>query len=388
MVSNSNKNSRSSKPNKDPQTKYPSFAERTRLRRSHSSIDSPEQKAVGRSVPSQAKSKKSSSLNYPDDYIRKNALIELENKERRLQASKRSQELESKRKQRAQERFEDADTKSRFSSSKQEQRFKKQRMRKIKQLSLLLVITLAIITASVLLFNFSKGSFFYPSEIEVSGFSALDSQRITELAAIQETSSILYLDSDQIAKKISAHPWVKQATVKKKLPHTIEIVITEREPIARVGFADDGVWLLSVDGFWLGKSAHKKTQVVYKDAKGKDHSIAYDSSKLIRITDTPDYSDRKAGQSSTSPEVNNARKIIGGVSPEFRTMIKSISAVSAPKTKIFTHEGIEIGFGTATEIVEKDRIASSIMKEQHGRVVLINVRAIDKPTWRGLSEEK
>lgn len=400
MASNSSRNSKSSKHNPEVKSEQQSFAERTRLKKTPRSIDTPEQQAVAQNtratrfeqdyqkenISKQTQTKRSRRVN-SGDFVQENAYRELENKERRQESARKSKELKSSRALRAQERTKEQEGKKPLSSVRQEQRVQKQRSRLIKQVSILVLGISAIILLSIWLFSFARSSFFYPSDVQVSGVTSLETTKVADLAVIKSNASILFMSEDNTVKNISAHPWVKEVRVAKKLPDSVIIEVTEREPLARVVFSEGETWLISKDGYWLGQVSPDAKTVEIKRSKGKEETIVFDSSQLIEIVDIPEYERKRAGDPSENPEVNNALKIIVGVSKEFRAGIKSISAVSAPKTKIITQQGIEIAFGTATDIVEKDRIASSIMEEEEGRVVLINVRSIDKPTWRGLNKK-
>jgi cell division protein FtsQ len=57
------------------------------------------------------------------------------------------------------------------------------------------------------------------------------------------------------------------------------------------------------------------------------------------------------------------------------------------KTALITVDDVEIYIGESTQLAEKDRIAREILDREKGKVVYINVRVVDRPTWRGLETD-
>jgi cell division protein FtsQ len=93
------------------------------------------------------------------------------------------------------------------------------------------------------------------------------------------------------------------------------------------------------------------------------------------------------GRKTLSEPLLNAIDVLEGLSPELRSMVRAISAPSIDKTSLITHEDIEIFIGSVDDLDKKDRVARQILEEQAGDVVYINVRTVDRPTWRGLGDE-
>ena len=51
---------------------------------------------------------------------------------------------------------------------------------------------------------------------------------------------------------------------------------------------------------------------------------------------------------------------------------------------ITLESGVEIAFGPAQSIREKERVCLQILNDNPGKVAYINVRVVDRPTWRSL----
>jgi cell division protein FtsQ len=55
---------------------------------------------------------------------------------------------------------------------------------------------------------------------------------IRALSEIQDGANLFHVAMSDVQQKVSTHPWVAEAAVRRKLPHGIWIYITEREPVA------------------------------------------------------------------------------------------------------------------------------------------------------------
>jgi cell division septal protein FtsQ len=102
---------------------------------------------------------------------------------------------------------------------------------------------------------------FTVQEVRVEGAERLTSERLTELAAVAEGSTLLRLDVEEIRKRVAADPWVASVEVKRSFPATVVLAVTERKiaavvavPSLREGSAAQN-WLLSKDGIWLASFA-------------------------------------------------------------------------------------------------------------------------------------
>ena len=62
----------------------------------------------------------------------------------------------------------------------------------------------------------------------------VDDEALRELLALEPGTNILALDLEQLGERITAHPWVAEATVVRSLPDTLEISVREHVPAAMV----------------------------------------------------------------------------------------------------------------------------------------------------------
>lgn len=68
--------------------------------------------------------------------------------------------------------------------------------------------------------------------LEIWGNDHLTPEEIKATADIGGRQNIFTLDRDEVRSRILSHPWVKKATVRRKLPRTLKISLEERKPLA------------------------------------------------------------------------------------------------------------------------------------------------------------
>jgi cell division protein FtsQ len=94
--------------------------------------------------------------------------------------------------------------------------------------------------------------YFSIKEISVRGVKELTEKDILAMAKIRMRSNILSVNTDVVAKRISANPWIKSVYVGRELPDRLVLEVHERTPIALVKQAGS-LYLMDVDGFVFKK---------------------------------------------------------------------------------------------------------------------------------------
>jgi cell division protein FtsQ len=169
-----------------------------------------------------------------------------------------------------------------------------------------------------------------------------------------------------VAERVAKDPWVAEVTVSRLFPDGMRIRVVERVPVA---MADTGQDLMLVDrtGMVLAKRSVEQTATA------------------IVIRDVPGL-DLKPGRRTTSEPLLNAIAVIEGISQALRSVVGSVSAPTIDGTTLYTRDKVEIVFGSAEDAATKDALVQRILDEHRGKVVSIDVRTIDRPTWRGLAK--
>ncbi|MBE0477283.1 MAG: FtsQ-type POTRA domain-containing protein [Coriobacteriia bacterium] len=201
--------------------------------------------------------------------------------------------------------------------------------------------------------------------VEVVGASHLSEDRVREIAAVPAGVTVLSVRNSEIEERLRAEPWIAEARVRRRPPHTVRITVEERVPAALIDEGSATLWLVDEEGVVLGERS------------------AEDTSALAVVRDVPGI-EAGPGVRLDSDALDNALRVLRGMSAELRAEVRAVSASTVDKTALYTYEDVEIFIGSAEDLERKDLLARRILEEQRGKVVYINVRTVDRPTWRGL----
>lgn len=247
---------------------------------------------------------------------------------------------------------------------KREERERRHQRLRLKTL-LIGAFALGLVVAAVLgIVRFASGPAFFVDSIEVSGTRHLNRDAVLSLARVPGGTSLLRLDKRAVRTRIEADPWVASVVISRRLPGTLVIELTEREPAAVIDSGGTELWVVSADGYWLGERTAAETGT-------------------LSIRDLEEV-DPAPGKQASSETLINAVRIASGLSDQLRARTRVISAPTIERTALILDDDIEVFIGDAEGLELKDRIAREILEEQEGRLVYINVRVVSSPTWRGL----
>lgn len=224
----------------------------------------------------------------------------------------------------------------------------------------IVVAILAIVAACGGIYS---SSLFSITRVEVVGVSHLTADHVRAIAAIPSDATLLRFPADAVSARVAADPWVAAVSVSRVFPNGMRIRVTERVPVATVD-TGKGSWLLDAQAVLITTTTVEA------------------SSSLPVITAVPELT-VKAGP-TTSPELQNAVAVLTGLSPQLALTVRSVSAPNVGGTAVLTADRVEIVIGQAVDMPTKDKLARRILTDQRGRVVSIDVRNIDRPTWRGV----
>ncbi len=228
-------------------------------------------------------------------------------------------------------------------------------------------------------------SAFTIEKVEVTGADHLTGDEMAVLAAVPQGTTLLNVDAGAIADSVVRDSWVADVSVQRHFPNTLEIVVTEREIAAVVDVVADNAkttqhWAIASDGMWLMEIPDQDSEL----GQSISPQIYEDAGKVLHIKDVPFGLTPEVGTYCTDENVNNALKILDGLSTALADQVKTVSATDAQSTLLTLDNGIQIAFGTADDIRDKERICLEIMDKNQGKVAYINVRVPDRPTWRAV----
>jgi cell division protein FtsQ len=246
--------------------------------------------------------------------------------------------------------------------SARETRLARQRRAMRIRVALVVALIIGMVAGTVSLY---RSNVFSITEIEVEGLVELTAADVIAVAALPEDSTLLRFPRGEMEVRLAEHPWIAAAHISRRFPEGLVIHVEERTPAALVDTGEAAFWLVDDGAMVLGQRTPETTETV------------------MVIRDLTDF-EPVAGERSESPSLANALLVLDGLSDKMLARVRAISAASVDLTTLITVDDVEVLVGSAEDIEKKDAVALRIMEEQAETVVHINVRTVDRPTWRGL----
>lgn len=233
------------------------------------------------------------------------------------------------------------------------------------------------------------GVYFSPlfsiKQVTVSGVEHLTGDEMTQLANVPSDTTLLRVDTGAIKESIMRDAWVADVDVQRVFPDTLNLAVTERDIGATVEVtSQDGssteTWALSTDGMWLCVIPEEGSEA----AASVSPAIFEDAKNVFSIKDVGPGVSPEIGAYCTDESIVNALDIVTGLTTELKDQVVSVSAQSAESTRLTLESNVEIDFGVAEDVREKERICLQLLADNQGEVAYINVRVVDSPTWRAV----
>ena len=221
--------------------------------------------------------------------------------------------------------------------------------------------------------------------VSVTGVEHLTATDMSELASVPAGTTLLRVDAAGIRERLLKDAWVDDVSVNRVFPNTLELAVTERTITAVVDVPTENAesvqpWAIASDGMWLMPIPDQNSEA----GKRTSPKVYEDAAKVLHITDVPYGTSPETGAFCTDENVNNALDIVAGMTTSLADQVVLVKATDAESTKLTLDNGVEIAFGKAEVIREKERVCLEIMEQNPGSVAYINVRVVDRPTWRAL----
>lgn len=246
------------------------------------------------------------------------------------------------------------------------------------------IAAVAVVVAVVVGFvALMRAPVFVIESVDVQGADHLTAGEVSHLAPVAQGATLLNVDADGIVAGLKRDAWVEDVVVNRIFPSTLQVVVTERKVGAIIEVPTGStqviqLWAIASDGMWLMPIPSRDSEV----GKSISPRIYEDMDASMRIVGLPSGIKPEIGSYCTDDAVNNALHIVDGMTTELADQVKIVSAADKDSTLITLKSGVEIAFGTAENIREKERICLKILSENEGKVAYINVRVPERPTWR------
>ncbi len=126
---------------------------------------------------------------------------------------------------------------------------KKKRKKRAKVVFFGLLFVLMIITLAIL----SMTVFFNAEEITVSGNTHYTAQQLLDQGGLTIGQNLFRLDKFEVIDQMKEFPYIKEVTIKRKLPNTLVITVEENKPV---------VWISTVNGAALLNEEYRLLEYV------------------------------------------------------------------------------------------------------------------------------
>lgn len=224
-------------------------------------------------------------------------------------------------------------------------------------------LAIALVTGWVLL---SNSAMFAIKSVEVRGVTMLTEAEVRAAVDLPAGATLLRVSEKDIRARVLRLAWVERVEIQRRWPGTLRVVVTERQPVVAVDLAGE-YWFVGADASQIATAPVGMTL------------------KVPVVRDLPDFTP-EPGKRSGSPVLNNALKVLAGISRDIGAQVSVVSAPSIEETALHTAGNVEIMIGEAVRLQEKSTIAEGILAEQGDQVVFIDVRSVEHPISRGLGQ--
>lgn len=215
-------------------------------------------------------------------------------------------------------------------------------------ISLVLIIALAI--------YFLNSGYFRVKAVNFKGTSHIAEENLKKAKNMFTGKNIFRIPIKDVREILMSTPWVKEVEIHREFPDRINIRVIERKPVATI---TDGIqyFLVSDDGMVLEASDSQP--------------------ELIQIADLP-IKRLKPGDIVKVEEFNEAMKIYTNLPLSIK---KKVSVISAPSTEriILYIRGVEVLYGMAEHLEEKNAVLEQILKKEGTSVISIDIRVPTNP---------
>ncbi len=250
---------------------------------------------------------------------------------------------------------------------------------------LFLTVLSCVIAGTVAWLVLAQTDIFLIEQIEVQGVEHLSATEMDALVSVPQGTNLLNVDISGIQTRLLQNAWIEELDIVRVFPSTLKIVVTEREIAAVVEIqvgSDEEVtlWAIASDGVWLMSIPDQDSE----EGQATSSQVYEDAAVALRIVDVSYGVSPETGSVTTDEGIQNALAVVSGLTTELADRVTTVSASNSESATLTLDNGVEIAFGTATDIRDKELICLELLEEHPDSIAYINVRNVDRPTYRAL----
>ena len=198
--------------------------------------------------------------------------------------------------------------------------------------------------------------------VVVKGSKNLDAYYVRLESGVDSYKNLITLPVGRIKSNLKQDPWIEDVKISRKLLHTVQIEIRERQPIAVIDFGGVG-FLADNHGFVI-----KKVDLA-----------EYESLALINGGDT---TIPIVGCEVGNGKIKECIAAMGKMPLELRESITLANPFDGRGLVFVCRLGFQIIYGTASDAAKKNEVMEAIMldiKGNHRNVAYLDLRVPDSP---------
>lgn len=208
---------------------------------------------------------------------------------------------------------------------------------------------------------FATTIFFRVSDIQVTGEKQYKASDLIAASGVEEGDNLFFLHTRKIAQVLkNTYPYLDEVSIKRHLPSTMEIVVTERKVLMAVE-ATDGTYYMDKQGKVLEKvSGTSKASVITAVGTGVE------TLQVGETLDNQKDADQKNDQSSTEAgyeKISSVLELLNLVdSYEILDGVRSVDITKSFDVKLNYNDCYTIEFGTLDNLEYKTQFLKAILK--------------------------
>lgn len=217
----------------------------------------------------------------------------------------------------------------------------------------------AVVVVLVAALALLGSSLFAIDNVTVSGAGRIDPILLGEVIDDLDGTPALLVDTGEVESRLEADPWVSNARVSTRFPHSASVEIVERRPIATYAGSDGQFRIVDGDGFVVAIEANRPIEFMLLTGSGAD----------VRAGDS-------AGRGITY-----AAQLVEALSAAVRTRTRAIVVSQTDEITILFHTGTTVILGGPTDLLEKlTRLEAVLLRPDADQYTLINVSTAEIST--------
>lgn len=246
------------------------------------------------------------------------------------------------------------------------------------------IVALLALIALIALLVLSQLPVFVIEGIDATATEHVSAETIAKLAAVDEGTTLLSVDPDEVAKNVKKNPWVKNVYIDREFPSTLKVTVEERT-VSAIVICGSGtsVWSLGDDGYWI-----EPTQL---DSSAGDDVTTQALAKAeelgcLLITNVPGTVNPAQGSACTDDSIQDVLTYQQQLPESIRSQAQVYYAASSGSISLVLKSGLEISLGAASDVSAKSQALTEIIATYGDQLTYVNVRVPSKPTYRKVAD--